>query len=143
METNKLIGALILVVGSVAGCATSPTVRAVRGTVLSTSPGTRAIVRGPTTMHVYAAFAGGELYNAPAGAGTDAECARVEPGASVVSLWPDRLIHVAVPAGQMACLRTRVGAGYELLWHAIAAPTMGELVASATNPGARNDVPRD
>jgi hypothetical protein len=142
METKKLFGVLILVVGSVAGCATSAAVRAVRGTVLSTSPGNRAIVRGPTTMHVYAAFAGGELYNAPAETGTDADCARVEPGGSVISLWPDRLIHVAVPAGQMACLRTRVGSGYELLWHAVGRPPLGELLASAINGRPRNDVPR-
>jgi hypothetical protein len=142
METKKLIGVLILVVGSVAGCATSPAGRALRGTVLSTSPGTRAIVRGPTTMHVYAAFAGGELYNAPAATGTDADCARVKPSASVVSLSPDRLIHVAVPAGQMACLRTHAGAGYELLWHAVGRPPLGELLARTTNPGRRNDVPR-
>src|SRR3954447_21647902 len=75
METKKLIGVLILVIGSVAGCATSPAGRALRGTVLSTSPGTRAIVRGPTTMHVYAGFSGGELYNATAETGTDADCA--------------------------------------------------------------------
>jgi len=142
METKKLIGVLILVVGSVAGCATSPAARAVRGAVLSTAPGSRAIVRGPTTMHVYSGFAGGEIYNAPAGTGTDGDCARVEASAPAVPLSPDRLTYVAVPAGEVACLRTRVGGGYELLWHSVARPPGGELLASASNRRPRNDVPR-
>lgn len=141
METKKkLIRVFVLVVGSVAGCATAPMGRAVRGTVLSTAPGTWAIVSGPTTMHVYAGFAGGEIFNAPAETGTDADCARVQAGTPAVPLRPDRILYVAVPAGEMACLRTHVGAGYELLWHALARPP--QLLASTTNPGARNDVPR-
>jgi len=142
MEIKKLIGVFVLFVGSVAGCATSSTGRPVRGTVLSTSAGTRAIVSGPTTMHVYAGFAGGEIYNAPVETGTDADCARVQAGAAAVPLRADRIVYVAVPAGEMACLRTHVGAGYELLWHALARPVIGELVASVTHRGARNDVPR-
>lgn len=142
METKKLIGMFALFIGSVAGCATSPTGRALRGTVLSTSPGTRAIITGPTTMHVYAGFAGGEIFNVPAETGTDVDCARVQAGAPVVPLRPDRVLYVAVPAGEVACLRTHVGEGYELLWHALVPQPRGELLAAATNPGARNDVPR-
>ena len=143
METRKkLVGVLALVFGTVAGCATSPTGRAIRGTVLSTSAGTRTIVSGPTTMHVYAGFPGGEIFNAPAETGMDADCARIQAGAPAVPLPPDRILYVAVPAGEMACLRTHGGAGYELLWHAVARPPRGELLASAPSPGARNDVPR-
>ena len=142
METKKLIGLFVLVIGSVAGCATSPAGWAARGAVLSASPGTRAIVAGPTTMHAYAAFAGGEIYNTPTETGTDADCARIQGGAPAVQLPPDRVISVSVPAGQLACLRTRVGAGYELLWHALERPPARKLVASATDRAGRNDVHR-
>lgn len=124
-------------VASVAGCAASPAGRAARGTVSSTSPGSRAIVAGPITVHAYAAFGGGKIYGTRAATGTDADCAGVQPGAAAVPLPADKVVSVTVPAGEMACLRTETVTGYELLWHAQAQPGMAprssDLAARAGN----------
>lgn len=135
--SKQLIGVVFLVAGSVAGCATSPTGRATRGTVVSPSPGTRAIVTGPIAMHAYAGFAGGEIYKTRVTTGTDADCARIQPGGPAVVLPADRVISVTVPAGEVACLRTRAVSGYELLWHAPAQRSPPPLVADVTDPRAR------
>jgi hypothetical protein len=112
------VGMFFLVLGNAAGCATSARGGATRGTVLASAPGTRAIVAGPTTMHAYAGFSGGEIFRAPAATGLDADCARVERRGAPVRLPVDRVVAVTVPAGEIACLRTEGARGYELVWHA-------------------------
>jgi hypothetical protein len=92
-------------------------------------------------MHAYAGFAGGEIYTAPATTGTDADCARIQPGPSAVALPPDKVVSVTVPAGETACLRTQADAGYELLWHALGRPAP-ELVANFTELAGANDAHR-
>lgn len=114
--TRKFIGVVVLAAAAITGCATSASHGPARGTVLGLTPGTRPIVAGPVTVHAYAAFAGGEIYNAPSATGSPADCARADGKA--VALPADTVISVQVPAGELACLRTRDVSGYELLWHA-------------------------
>ncbi len=90
------------------------------------------IVAGPLTMHAYAGFAGGEIYKTRAATGTDADCAAIPQGDAAMRLPADRVVSITVPAGVVACLRTRDRGGYELLWHAIEHPPAAELVAAAT-----------
>jgi hypothetical protein len=135
--TKKLIGVFVLVAGSVAGCATSPAGWASRGTVFSSSPGTRAIVTGPTTVHAYAGFGGGEIYSTRAATGTDSDCPRIQQDSAAVPLPADKVISVTVPAGEIACLRTQTVRGYELLWHALAQQPTPSLLADGTNPRLR------
>ncbi|HET6281848.1 MAG TPA: hypothetical protein VFH73_12805 [Polyangia bacterium] len=134
---RKLATAVLLVLGSAVGCATSPSVHVARGRVLSTSAGARAIVTGPTTVHAYAAFAGGEVYSTRVTTGTDADCAHTRQGGAAVRLPADKVISVTVAAGETACLRTEARGGYELLWHALAQQPTPHMVADATYPRAR------
>lgn len=134
---KKLRGAFILVVGTFAGCATSPAGREVRGTVVTRSPGSRAIVTGPITMHAYAGFAGGEIYNTRAAAGTDGDCACAQQSGPAIPLPADKAISVTVSEGEVACLRTQASSGYELLWHALPQPPTVQLVATATSAHPR------
>jgi hypothetical protein len=131
--SKRLIGAFILVVGSVAGCATSPAGSSVRGTVLASSPGSRAIVTGPITVHAYAGFAGGEIYNTRAAAGTDVDCARAPQSGAAIPLPADKVVSVTVAEGEVACLRTQASRGYELLWHSQPQPPSVQLMATATS----------
>jgi hypothetical protein len=133
---KKLIGVVIWAAGFAgvgSGCATSPARLESRGMVASTVPGTWAIVAGPRTVHAYAAFGGGEVYNAPVTTGTNADCALGgQSDVPAVTVPADKVVMVTVSAGQMACLRTRAERGYELLWHAVEEKrAAAELVATA------------
>jgi len=127
--STKFISVVVLIAAGLTGCATSISRAAARGSVLGSTPGTRPIVAGPVTMHAYAAFAGGEIFNAPSGAGSPADCARADGAAAAVRVPADKVISVRVPAGELACLRTRDVSGYELLWHAPRPEIGTELVA--------------
>jgi hypothetical protein len=134
---NKQLAGVVLSValgftGGVAGCATSPRRSVVRGAVLARSPGARMIVAGPVTMHAYAGFAGGDIYETRATTGTDADCEASQHVDAVVSLPADRVVSVTVLPGAVACLRIRDGGGYEPLWHAIEPQPATELIAAAT-----------
>jgi hypothetical protein len=118
------------VAGHLAGCATSPTLTA-RGTVLSTTPGARAIVAGPADVHAYAGFDGGEIYLVHSNTGSNADCVGTPEHDASVPVPADKVVSVSVRAGTTACLRTRVDQGYELLWHARAGRESKLLVAKA------------
>lgn len=80
-------------------------------------------------MHAYAAFAGGEIFNAPSATGSPADCALADGKTPSVPLPADKVISLQVPAGELACLRTRDVSGYELLWHAPRPDAGTELLA--------------
>ena len=135
--TKQLIGVVFLVAGSVVGCATSPTGRSSARDGhqhLARDPGDR---HGPTAIHAYAGFDGGEIYTARAATGSDADCARTQHDGTAVAVPADRVISVTVPAGDVACLRTQTVRGYELLWHALAQQPMRPLLADMTDRRAR------
>jgi hypothetical protein len=101
--------------------------------VASTVPGTWAIVEGPRTVHAYAGFSGGELYDARATTGTNVDCDAANQTGGAVPLPADKVVSVTVAAGHVACLRTTAERGYELLWHAVDHRREPELVASAAS----------
>jgi hypothetical protein len=137
-KNKKLIGAVLLVAGGIAGCATAPARLVSRGMVASTTSGTWAIVAGPRTVHAYAGDAGGEIYNAPATTGTNADCTRANPAGLSVPVPADKVVSVAVSAGEVACLRTTADRGYELLWHAVEQARAPEVIVA--NASDRNGV---
>jgi hypothetical protein len=132
--TARLNGLFVVLglAGHLAGCATAPTL-AGRGTVVSRTPGTRAIVEGPVDVHAYSGFGGGEIYLVNAVTGSDSDCAGTPGHGAAVAVPHDKVVSVAVPVGATACLRTSVDKGYELLWHAQAGRGSGSLVANASN----------
>ena len=78
----------------------------------------RAVVAGPTTIHAYSAFNGGEVYTVPVVSGGDSDCvAPIAANASSVRLGADRVVSVGIAAGSMACLAAKGGRMVELLWH--------------------------
>jgi hypothetical protein len=132
ISLNRLFVVLGLA-GHLAGCATSPTLTG-RGTVVSRTPGTRAIVAGPIDVHAYSGFGGGEIYLVNATAGSDSDCAGTPDHTPAMEVPHDKVISVVVPAGRTACLRTRIDKGYELLWHAQAGrEESGTMVAKASH----------
>jgi hypothetical protein len=128
---KKLFWVVFLVVAGAAGCATAPARSVSRGMVASTVPGTWAIVEGPRTVHAYAGFSGGELYNARATTGTNVDCDAANQTGGAVPLPADKVVSITVAAGQVACLRTTGERDYELLWHAVEHRRGPALVASA------------
>ena len=107
-----------------------------RGNVVVSGPSVKAVVVGPADLHAYAGFKGGEMYTASAVAGHDPDCAAVRTNAR--ALEADRITVMHVPAGQLACLATPNGRGYELLWHAHVPPSPPIAVAAAS--GTRSNV---
>jgi hypothetical protein len=136
MET-KLAAVVFLTVGVVAGCATSAPLLATRGAVLSPSPGSRVIVAGPVTVHAYAGFTGGEIYNAPIVKGAGADCSLARQGDVAIPVPADRVVSIAVPAGATACLHTWKGGGYELLWHSVPSRRPTDMAVAAGNRRVR------
>ena len=132
---KKLVGVILLAIGSAAGCATSPAGSLARGTVLGSSAGARAIVTGPAIVHAYAGFAGGEVYSTPAATRTDADCAGNQQVGAAVLVPADRVVSITVAAGETACLRTAARGGYELLWHARTQQPTPQLMANVTAGG--------
>lgn len=114
---NRIVALLIAAAAAAAGCATTPASVVTRGTVTSRSPRTQAVVKGPMTLHAYAGFTGGEIYQAAAGVAPDADCASSHRGALSTPIPADRVVIIAVPAGAVACLHTSTESAYELLWH--------------------------
>jgi hypothetical protein len=58
------------------------------------------------------------------------DCDSANQSGAAVPLPADQVVSVTVSAGQVACLRTSVESGYELLWHAVEAHREPELIAS-------------
>jgi hypothetical protein len=134
---TKLAAVVLLIVGAVSGCATSSPRLATRGRVLSESPGSRVIVAGPATVHAYAGFTGGEIYNSLVVTGADADCSRLPHGDVPIRVPADRVVSIAVPAGAVACLHTWDGGGYELLWHAAESRRPTNMAATAADRRVR------
>lgn len=89
-----------------------------RGAVHLGGPGQKAVVVGPAAIHVYSGFAGGVVYTVPAVAGADEDCRAPGTAASApMQLRADRVLPVAVGAGEVACLATDTPRNFELLWH--------------------------
>jgi hypothetical protein len=126
---KKTLGLVLLLAGTVAGCATSPAGPNARGAIVSATAGTWAVVRGPHIVHAYAGNRGGELYNVAATTGTDADCAPPKPGRGSVTVPADRVVTLVVPAGEVTCLHASA-TGYELLWHTVQ-PAVGPAVIVA------------
>jgi hypothetical protein len=116
--------------GHLAGCATAPAL-ASRGTVFTSTPGTRAIIAGPVDVRAYSEFGGGEIFLAKTSTGTDNDCDGGPDQPSSISIPSDKVISVEVPLGKTACLRTRIDRGYELLWRAQAGERSRSLIAKA------------
>jgi hypothetical protein len=112
---NRIVA--LLIAAAAAGCATGPAPSVKRGRVLNWSARTQEVARGPITLHAYAGFTGGEIFQAPAGTGSGADCASSLPGAHSTPLPADRVVFIAVPEGAVACLHTWTDSAYELLWH--------------------------
>ena len=136
MET-KFVAVVFLIVGAFSGCATSSPRLPTRGTVLSNSPGNRVIVAGPATVHAYAGFAGGEIYNSPVVTGADADCSSRRQGDVAIPVPADRVVSIEVPAGAVACLHTWDDGAYELLWHSLDAPRSTDVASTAGNSRLR------
>jgi hypothetical protein len=116
------------------GCASAQVgrnpVADLRGNVVASAQSVKAVVVGPADLHAYAAFKGGEMYLASAGAGHDRDCAAARTSAR--ALEADRVTVMHVEAGQVACLATPNSRGYELLWHAHVSKTEAITVAAAS-----------
>ena len=120
---SKQMGTLALLAGVFAGCGTAAAVRTSRGTVMfSAASGARAIVAGPADLHAYEGFAGAEIYDVPATAGSDADCAAPAWG-DTVEVPRDRVLHLTVLARRLVCVRTQDSGSHELLWHVVERPS--------------------
>jgi hypothetical protein len=105
-----------------------------RGTVDVVGRTVRAVTTGPALLHGYSGFSGGTIFVVPAVAGTDADCAAAlanSGGIRPVPLAADRVAHVTVGAGQLACLVTDTRRPFELLWHTFPLTSSDTLLASA------------
>jgi hypothetical protein len=102
------------------GLACAPVVPATRyGSIVLDSRAARVIARGPATLHAYAQARGGLLYVAPAGSGTDRDCAGQDPMEARSRLaWvrAEKRLEVRLAVGEVACVQTSHH-GFELLWH--------------------------
>jgi hypothetical protein len=116
------------------GCASAQVgrnpVADLRGNVAVSGQSVKAVVAGPADLHAYAAFKGGQMYTASAVAGRDGDCAAAHTNAR--ALEADRITVMHVEAGQVACLATPNGRGFELLWHAHVPETEAITVAAAS-----------
>ena len=93
-----------------------------RGVVEVTGRAVKAVTVGPATLHTYSGFAGGAIFVARAGAGTDADCvtALASPAVShPTALVADVVMLVQLDVGEVACLVTDTNRSFELLWHAV------------------------
>ncbi|HEX3697964.1 MAG TPA: hypothetical protein VH374_21500 [Polyangia bacterium] len=119
----KTLSILSLVASFAFGCAATGTADHLavptRGAVSVAGVARKAIVAGPTTIHAYSGFAGGEIYTAPAVTGTDSDCGAVDGGHTQQSreVGADRVMTIDVGAGDVACLATKTDRRFELLWH--------------------------
>ena len=105
-----------------------------RGTVDVTGHTVRAVTTGPALLHGYSGFSGGAIFVAPSVAGTDADCSAALANSGAIRPTPlaaDRVAHVTVGAGQVACLVTDTRRPFELLWHAFPVTSSDTLFASA------------
>ena len=75
---NRIVA--LLIVAAAAGCATAPAAVVTRGTVHDRSSRTQAVVQGPMTLHAYAGFTGGGIFQAPAGVASGCGLRFVAPG---------------------------------------------------------------
>ena len=109
-----------------------------RGAVEVQGHSVKAVTVGPAVVHGYSGFSGGSLFVAPVAAGTDADCAAAlaNAGARPMPLAADRVAHLSVGAGQVACLVTDTTRPFELLWHAFSTDGSKTLLASAASPHA-------
>ena len=116
MNAKNRVVVLLIVAAAAAGCATGPATSVKRGRVLNWSARTQEVARGPIALHAYAGFTGGEIFQAPAGAGSEAACASLPQGGPSTPVPADRVVFITVPEGAVACLHTWTDSAYELLW---------------------------
>ena len=136
MNTIRTIAKLLIISSLTSlGCASTQVARSsvatLRGHIVVDGPSTRAVVVGPAEIHGYSAFAGGEIYTAPAVSGSDHDCGTARTG--VTTLQADRVHAIRIEAGQVACLATVKRGGFEFLWHA-RQPKTESTTDSTTEP---------
>jgi hypothetical protein len=105
-----------------------------RGAMDVTGRTVRAVTTGPALLHGYSGFSGGAIFVTPAVAGTDADCSAALANSGNIHPMPlaaDRVAHVTVGTGQVACLVTDTRRPFELLWHAFPLTSSDTLLASA------------
>jgi hypothetical protein len=135
-KTIALVFALSSVLFAQAGSAgahPSETGARRRGTVEVTGRAIKAVTVGPANLHGYSGFAGGAIFVARAGSGTDADCAAAlaAPGAArPTTLVADQVAQIQLGAGQVACLVTDTNRSFELLWHAFVPEASATVIAS-------------
>jgi len=94
------------------------------GTIVVTQKVVRAIVPGPTLLHVYSATSGGTIFLAPFATGGDGDCSGSVPDApsQATPLAAEQLLVLSVGPGKVACLATTADRPFELLWHSLREP---------------------
>jgi hypothetical protein len=95
----------------------------------------KTVVVGPAALHVYAQFAGAEMYTVPVVSGTDRDCQTVvaEERHDTTRLPADRVIEFYVAPWRLACFSAASNVGAELLWHEVGGPVAdGTMLARAS-----------
>lgn len=143
---SKTTYCLVFSVLAVVGCASTniDTGGSRRGTVgrlrsmVSRDASGKTFVVGPAALHVYAQFAGAEIYTVPAVSGDDRDCQTVsaeepEERKDTTRLPADRVIEFYVAPWRLACFSAASKVGAELLWHEIPGPASdGTMLARAS-----------
>jgi hypothetical protein len=96
-----------------------------RGTLDSTGPAPRAVLRGPGVLYAFASSPKLNFYYASSVHGTDEDCQAAHHGAELARTTralPDYgRVTLAVKAGEVVCVDTTGRTRTELLWRAYAA----------------------
>jgi hypothetical protein len=117
MKTIKILALVSTLSFGFAGAALANDAAPTRGNVLVEGAATKAVVAGPMIIRAYSAFSGGSLYTVAAVTGTDRDCQAADRSAAT-PVAADKMASFTVGAGQVACLATSGGRGFELLWKA-------------------------
>jgi hypothetical protein len=117
MKTTNFSLSLVSVLAlGFAGVANAGDGAARRGQVNVQAAATKAVVAGPAVVKVYSGFSGAKVFVADAASATDADCAAAAGRAAGTALPADRVEHVSVGAGQIACVAATSERSIELLW---------------------------
>jgi hypothetical protein len=87
-----------------------------RGHVNVQAAATKAVVAGPAVVKVYSGFSGAKVFVTDAASAKDADCAAAAGRAAGADLTADRVEHISVGAGQVACVASTGERSIELLW---------------------------
>jgi hypothetical protein len=125
--TAKNSGLLSLAIGGATLLAFTPLAHARpwgtsdrHGTIVVAQKAVRAIVPGPTLLHVYSGTSGGTIFVAPFATGEDGDCSGPAGDAlfRAAPVAADQVLVFSVRPGEVACLATTTDRSFELLWHA-------------------------